>query len=242
MTTGREMMNQLRRRVNYANVVSTIALLVALGGTSAWAVGQLPSRSVGARQLRPGAVTAKKLRKNAVTAPKIAARAVKRSKLANGAVSASRLGAAAVTPEKLAAAAVTNDKIADGAVTGAKVDENSLAQVPSARTAETATFADSADPAAFAAVDQEGNVDTSLSKGISTGNVKQGAEAGIYCVTVPPFSPRGAEVTPRYNGSGTVNVFVTIGGTGSCPAPEVEVQTFNGASRVREPFYIALYR
>jgi hypothetical protein len=113
--------------------------------------------------------------------------------------------------------------------------------VPSAARADTAGFADSADPAAFAAVGQEGTVDAALSKGISSANVKEGAEAGIYCLTVPGFAPRGAQVTPRYNGSGTITAFVTIGGTASCPSPQVEVQTHNGGL-IRSPFYIAFYR
>ena len=235
-------MNQLREWLTYANVVATLALLLAMGGASAVAANQLASRSVGERQLRPGAVTADKIRKNAVSAPKIKALAVKRGKLASGSVSTPQLGVGAVTAEKLGGGAVTTEKISPGAVTGAEVDEASLSQVPSAAKADFATTAKSADPVVFAAVDQEGNIDPSISKGVSGGDVTQGNEVGVYCVSVPGFSPRGAQVTPRYNGSGGVTTFVTIGGTGSCPAPQVEVQTFNGGSHVKEPFYIALYR
>jgi hypothetical protein len=232
----------LPKHLTYANLVATLALFVALGTGGAYAASQLAPKSVGEKQLRPGAVTADRIRKSAVTAPKIAALAVKEGKIAVGAVQASKLAGQAVTNEKLASGAVTNDKIADGSVTGVKVDEASLGQVPSARSADTASFAESANPAAFAAISQEGDVDPSLSKGISSANVKQGIEAGIYCIIVPSFAPRGAQVTPRYNGSGGIAVFVTIGGTGSCPSPQVEVQTFNGGSRVKEPFYISLYR
>lgn len=235
-------MRLVRKRLTYANVVSSIALFIALGGATAFATGQLAPKSVGARQLRPGAVTADKLRRSAVTAPKIKALAVKNGKLANGAVDTSKLANAAVTTDKIASGAVTTEKIAPDAVTGNQVNEAGLGQVPTANTANTATFAESANPAAFAKVDQEGVVDTSLSKGITSADVKGGKEAGIYCITVPAFSPRGAQVTPEYTVSGAVTVFVKIGGTGSCPAPQVEVQTFNAGSRVKEPFYIALYR
>jgi hypothetical protein len=236
-----ESMNRVRNWLTYANVASTAALFLALGGATAFAVNQLPTKSVGARQLRPGAVTARSLRKNAVTAPKIKAKAVKQGKLANGAVNTAKLATASVTNDKIAAAAVTTERIAPGAVTGMQVDEGSLGQVPSAHAAEFASSAESANPVAFAAVDQEGNVDTSLSKGIGAGDVSQGVEPGIYCVSAPGFSPRGAQVTPRYNGSGGITAFVTIGGTGSCPAPEVEVQTHNGGL-VKAPFYVVLYR
>lgn len=241
-TKERQPVTALRTHLSYANVIATLALFIAIGTGGAFAASKLAPKSVGAKQLRPGAVTADKIRKNAVTAPKITALAVKEGKLAAGAVSTSKLAGQAVTNEKLAAAAVTADKLADNSVTGAKVDEASLGKVPSASFADEAAYAQSADPAAFAAVDQEGDVDPSVSKGISSANVKQGKEAGIYCITVPPFAPRGAQVTPRYNGSGNVTTYVTIGGTGSCPSPQVEVQTFSSGSRVKEPFYVAVYR
>jgi hypothetical protein len=226
-------------KLTYANVVSTIALALAAGGTGAYAVGQLPPKSIGARQLRPGAVTAQKLRKHAVIAPKIEAGAVKSGKLANGAVAEAKLANAAVATQKLADGAVSTQKVAPDAIAGAQVNEATLSQVPAAAHADSAAFAESANPAVFAAVDQEGNVDPSLSKGNVT--VTQGKEAGIYCVAVAGFSPRGAQVSPRYNGSGNLTAYVTIGGTASCPAPQVEVRTHNGGL-VKAPFYVLLYR
>ncbi|HMJ73818.1 MAG TPA: hypothetical protein VK471_10695 [Solirubrobacterales bacterium] len=226
-------------KLSYANVVSTLALFLALGGATAYAVNQLPPESIGAKQLRPGAVTADKIRKHAVTAPKLMSQAIKSGKIANGAVKEAKLANASVGNAKLASGAVSTEKIAGDAVTGAQVNEATLSLVPSSNSANTATFAESANPIAFAAVDQEGNVDTSISKG--TISVSQGKEAGIYCVSVAGFSPRGAQATPRYNGSGNLTVYVTIGGTGDCPAPQVEVQTHNGGP-AKAPFYIVLYR
>lgn len=234
-------MKRAGRRLTYANVISTLALCIAVGGATAVAASEIAPKSVGERQLRPGAVTADKLRKNSVTAPKIKALAIKQGKLSGGAVNSAKLAASAVTAEKLSSGAVTTEKIGNAAVTGDKVDEMSLGQVPSAAKADFATSAESANPTAFAAVSQEGVVDTSLSKGIGAGAVKEGSEAGIYCITVPGFDPRGAQVTARYNGSGSVSAFVTIGGTGSCPAPQVEVQMHNGGL-VKAPFYVAFYR
>lgn len=217
----------------------TIALFLALGGATAFAVEQLPARSVGARALRPGAVTADKIRKNAITSPKIESLAIKSSKLATGAVREAKLANGSVVNSKLAGEAITGEKIANGAVTGTQINESTLTQVPSAHAADTSAFAESANPVAFAAVSQEGNVDSSLSKGEIS--VSQGTEAGIYCVSVAGFSPRGAQVTPRYNGSGNLTAYATIGGTASCAAPAVEVQTHNGGP-AKAPFYILLYR
>ena len=50
----------MRSRLNYANVVATLALFIALGGAS-YAAVELPANSVGSRQLRDGSVTTQKL-------------------------------------------------------------------------------------------------------------------------------------------------------------------------------------
>ena len=55
-----------RPELNYANVMATIAVFLALGG-GAYAAINLPKGSVGKKQLKKGAVTNKKVRKNALT-------------------------------------------------------------------------------------------------------------------------------------------------------------------------------
>ena len=62
-------------RPSPALVVSVIALVVALGGTS-YAAFSVPRNSVGPRQLRKGAVTAAAIHNGAVTAQKIARNAI----------------------------------------------------------------------------------------------------------------------------------------------------------------------
>jgi hypothetical protein len=231
------------RRLTYANVVSTLALFVAVGGAGAFAAGQLAPKSVGERQLRHGAVTAEKLRKNAVIAPKIMALAVKQGKLANGAVSAAKLEDGAVGTEKLAAGAVGTHNIADDAVTGGKVDESSLGQVPSAAKADFAAAAESANPVLFAHVNLDASVDAGNSKGIDSGDVKA-VGPGVYCITVSGFNPRGVQVTAQLEtgGAGTVAVYARVGGT-ACAAPGVEVDTFAEPKKPeKEPFYIVLYK
>lgn len=101
-------------KLNYANVIATIALFVALGG-AAVAAG-LPRNSVGTRQIKRGAVTAAKLRRGAVTAGKIAP----------GAVVAGRLGANAVLPGNLGKGIISTEKIADGAVNAAKIKNGAV--------------------------------------------------------------------------------------------------------------------
>lgn len=233
-------MRRSRFAFSYANVVSTLALLLAVSGAGAYAAAGLAPKSVGEKQLRPGAITPEKLRKNAVTAPKIKALAVKQGKLANGSITAAKIASAAVGTGALEAGAVTADKLAADSVTGEKVVESTLSQVPSSAKADFASTAESANPIAFARITAEATVDGPLSK--NTASVSKGDLAGIYCVTALGFNPRGAQVTPQYTGAGAVTAYVTVGGTSSCPAPQVEVQTFEGAVRTAEPFYLSLYR
>ena len=230
----------MKLRISYANVVSTLALFIALTGASAFAASKLANKSVGEPQLRPGAVTADKIRKNAVTAPKIKEGAVKQGKIADGSITAAKMTLNSVASGSLTAGSVTNEKIAPEAVSGDKVLESTLSQVPSAAKADFAAAAESANPIAFAHVNKDATLDTNLSKNISF--LSDGSLPGIYCVGVSGFVPRGAQLTPQFEGGGSVSLFAKIGGTASCPAPLVEVQSYEGTVRTREPFYVAFYR
>jgi hypothetical protein len=233
-------MKAMKPKLTYANVTSTIALFIALSGGAAYAASKLPDKSVGEFQLRPGAVTAEKLRKNAVTAPKIKPEAIKQGKIANASITAAKLTLGSVANSSLQDGSITNDKLAPEAVTGDKALESTFSQVPSAAKADFATSAESANPPAFGAVSSEATLDSSLSKGIA--QVKEGSLGGIYCIMAQGFNPRGAQVTPRFNGDGDVSAYVRIGGTVDCPAPAVEVQSFKAGVRTKEGFYIDLYR
>jgi hypothetical protein len=76
-------MRAVSRRLTYANVMSTIAVFLVLGG-AAFAAAKVGKKSVGPNQLKANAVTSKKIKKNAVTKAKIANGAVNFSKLAAG--------------------------------------------------------------------------------------------------------------------------------------------------------------
>lgn len=117
-------MKQIRKRLTYANVMSSIAVFVVLGG-GAIAATQLPKNSVGSKQLK----------KNAVKTTKIANNAVNGAKIADGSVTGAEIGDGTVTAGKIGDGSVTTGKLADNAVTGAKVDEATLGEVPSAKNA-----------------------------------------------------------------------------------------------------------
>jgi hypothetical protein len=83
-------------RLSYANVVATLAVFLALGGTG-YAL-TLPRNSVGSAQLRSDSVGRQELRRNAVTSPAIRNRAVRIRDLSPGARGALRGPAGATGP------------------------------------------------------------------------------------------------------------------------------------------------
>ncbi len=58
-------MRRLQEKLTYANVISTLCLVLLLGGGTAYAAAQLGKNSVGTKQLKPAAVTPAKLSKAA---------------------------------------------------------------------------------------------------------------------------------------------------------------------------------
>jgi hypothetical protein len=86
--------------------MATVAVVLALGGASAFAASQLDKNVVKSRNLAPGAVRTADIAKNAV----------KRAKIAPGTIDDSRLANASVGTNKLLAGAVTSGKLASGAV------------------------------------------------------------------------------------------------------------------------------
>jgi hypothetical protein len=109
-------LKQIRKRLTYANVMSSIAVFLVLGGATALAASHLGKNSVGTKQLKRNAVTAAKLKRNAVTAAKIRTNAVTAAKIQTSAVTAAKIQTNAVTTAKIGNGAVTGEKIPAGAV------------------------------------------------------------------------------------------------------------------------------
>ena len=62
------MLDKLRRRLTYANVMSTLAVFIALGGSSyaAWTIsgGDLKNRSIAGKKLKRNTLTGKQVRES----------------------------------------------------------------------------------------------------------------------------------------------------------------------------------
>jgi hypothetical protein len=121
-------LKQIRRQLTYANVMSSLAVFLILGGATAFAA----IKKVGANEIKANSIKTGKIVKEAVTAGKIKKNAVTESKIADG----------AVTTNKIADNAVTTPKIANDAVTGDKAKESTFGEVPSAAKAATASNAE----------------------------------------------------------------------------------------------------
>ena len=138
-------MNHLKRHLSVANVISCIALFVALSGAT-YAATTVSKNSVKAKSIAKGAVTKPKLRNGAVTTAKIRNGAVTMAKIRNGAVVGAKiapgavgstqlldggvrsidLGGQVVTTGKLKDEAVTREKLAGNTVTASKIAADSV--------------------------------------------------------------------------------------------------------------------
>jgi len=92
-------LKHLRKRLTYANVMSSIAVFLVLGGATAIAAGQLGKNSVGSKQLKKNAVTAAKIKRNAVI----------KTKIRNGAVTGAKVNEATLGTVPAAIHATTAD-------------------------------------------------------------------------------------------------------------------------------------
>lgn len=109
-------MNRFKRHLTVANVLSCIALFVALGSGAALA----------ATKLQPGQVKAVNIANQAVTNSKIKTQAVTSGKIKNLGVNAADLASGSVINSKLATKAVTNNKIGNGAVSSRNLGKKSV--------------------------------------------------------------------------------------------------------------------
>lgn len=196
-------MKAARKRLTYANIMSTIGLFLLLAGGTAVAAKQLGKKTVGPKQLKSNAVTTAKIKKAAVT----------KAKIKNGAVDNS----------KLADNAVTSSKIADGSVTGGDINagSTSFSQITTRlRTSTTAPFTGAPTPYSIGSYTQSvGNDDQYLGAidvtfAASCGQPRV-AQAYLLLDAANPAAPGVGELigvaTVQDTGAGTVTRRVDFG-------------------------------
>jgi hypothetical protein len=102
---------QNKPRLTYANIVSTLALFLALGGGAAYAASKVNSAD-----LAPGAVHTSDVFKRAITSGKLAVGAVRSNQVVDGAIGSKQLGDGAIGTKQIANAAVGSKQIGTAAV------------------------------------------------------------------------------------------------------------------------------
>lgn len=126
-------MKQSRKHLTFANVMSCIALFLALGGAAFAAktatkvkTKNLANGAVTTSKLRNGAVTTAKLRNGAVTTAKVAPAAIGSGQLAKGSVRSEQLGGGVVTEGKIKNGAVSENKLGSESVTAGKLQKEAV--------------------------------------------------------------------------------------------------------------------
>jgi len=212
---------QIRKRLTYANVMSSIAVFLILGGATA-----IAAQKIGSSQIKGNSITTGKIKKEAVTKAKIKKASVDASKLAAGAVTSEKIVNGAVTSEKIADGAVTGGKLAPGAVTRANLAEANLT------------------PRGYALVDSDGKVEAGFTVGIPSATTPV---SGTYCFDLA-FAPVHAQATGEADGEGNDFPSVALAGTGqgltNCPVgTDVEVEMWDTGldEETEEEFFLVVW-
>lgn len=96
----------MKRHLTFANIVSMLALFIALGGIS-WAAATLPKNSVGTKQLKKNAVNNSDIKKSAVTGSKVKSNTLTGSDIKESTLSQVPSAASAASADS--ASSVTSD-------------------------------------------------------------------------------------------------------------------------------------
>jgi hypothetical protein len=119
------MIERIRARLSYANVMATLAVFIALGG-AAYAAVTIPPKSIGTKKLKDQAVGTAQLKPESVGTPQLKELSVDNSRLQPQSVSAENLQQNSVGPDSLQGNAVNTDQLAPDAVTSDRVRDFTL--------------------------------------------------------------------------------------------------------------------
>src|SRR5262245_35792285 len=115
------MLDRLRGRLTFANVVSLIALFVSLGGVGAYAANTIYSDDI-----VDGQVMRQDIANDAVNGAKNPSGNIDSTDPKANALTTVSIAPLAVTNARLAPNAVTGDKVAPDTLTGSNIDEGTL--------------------------------------------------------------------------------------------------------------------
>ena len=210
-------MSKIRARLTYANVMSTIAVFVALGGATAFAASKLSPNSVGPRQLQKNAVTGAKVKNGSLTGADIDVGTLNGVPSAKRAGSAARADSAAHADSADTATTATNFPAPEAMhVVGLPGEPQFIAGWENAVPSE--------ERAAFF-IDREGVVHLQ-------GRVHRATGGSLVVFTLPAsYAPAETQTFPAVADSGLVRIVVTAdGGVGAADFTETDDIFMNGIS------------
>src|SRR3954462_14082848 len=189
-------MNLIRKRLTYANVMSTLAVFLVLGGGAALAATQLGKNTVGTKQLKKNAVTAAKIKNGAINGAKVADGSLTGADVADGSIGTGDIANLAINTAKLADNAVNSAKvqdkslkggdIADGSITGTQISEGTLKNVDAA----TLNGKTSTQFLSSAVYKNESAVEAGVDKGEGTFAISEGCNPGDVLLSGGPANIR----------------------------------------------------
>jgi hypothetical protein len=208
---------RVRKRLTFANLTSTLALFVALGGTSYAAI------SVGSAEIRTGAVGPSEIRTNAVGKSEARTGAIGKSEIRSNAVGRSEIATDGVAKSEIGKDAVGTEELADGSIELADLSAASRAALTLGRAMVSSTGA--------AAGGNAKSVSHAAGTGIYVVEFDRDVSACTYGATLAAVK-NGTTVEPAPNG----RVTVAAGEANT----KVEVHTFDavGTAPQDAPFHL----
>lgn len=162
-------MKSLLRHITYANVMSTLAVFLLLGGTA----------------FAAGMISGSRLKNNSVSGKKLKA----------GSVSNSKLRTNSVTNSKIRAASVNGSRLSSNTLTDREINMSKLGKIRSASSADNAGKVDSKDASQLTAKCPSGTVD--LGSACSESGARaavSGYSATQSCTAAGGYLPGAAEL------------------------------------------------
>jgi hypothetical protein len=186
--------SRIKEQLTYANVVATMALVIALGLGSAWAADKLAKDSVTSKQIKAGAVKTGELADDAVTSPKVADGSLLGKDFAAGQLPAGPTGPQGPSGSPDTAQQLL-DKIKQVDGSGSGLDADSVAGIPASSIGTVGR--------------------TSARSNCNDDNHDNPVAGGPDCAIVSLTLPRAGRVLLTAAGGANVSTLDDVGGPGS---------------------------
>ena len=236
----------------YANVTSTLALVVALGGTAYGSISitgnDIKPHSITEQQMAAGSIGSAEIKQHSIAEQDMKANSVGAAELKALSVAAGDIKANAVGSEQIKAGAVAASDIKAGSIGATALQTAAVAAAIQAQLGAAGAAGAPGAPGApgsaiaYARVNADGTIDPGDSKNIEVVS----AGGGIYCLNYTAGTPHVVITIPDLSGSDSRKdqaIVTAVPGLPACPAgSDIEVATASIQLTVNgpRPFYLAV--